>query len=260
MSKTKIDPENEEIIIQDAQRFGDLQKVMSGIDPDVETGLANYGFFLKDRRLWIIEDSKIIQGKNEYTMYLPGDMFSLVLQEGSEKGTVCVNYLVNNISRYKSSDIKDINWDPCGFCALLGGKASSLGACAWLVGKDNAASVNQPIEWRSDLKINTEVKLDGSDNSYTISISKKAVANPSLKCSIMTESCPVVADLNDIHGIKFRIEDIHYGQPVQVMTGLSCKENVRDLTFPKFVLRRDNVGLNDVKPDVKKKGCICNIL
>ena len=83
-NKTKIDPQ------QNSDRLDALKLVMSGVDPTIEAGLVNFGFFLKDRRVWIIDESRIIQGAKIYTSYLPGDTFAICLQKGSEKKKVCV--------------------------------------------------------------------------------------------------------------------------------------------------------------------------
>ena len=46
-----IDDEKDEPDI-DNIRLNDLKAVMQGVDPDIESGLANHGFFMKDRRMW----------------------------------------------------------------------------------------------------------------------------------------------------------------------------------------------------------------
>ena len=252
-----IDDEKDEPNI-DTIRLNDLKAVMQGVDPDIESGLANHGFFMKDRRMWIIDQSKIIEGKDTYTKYLPGDMFSIHLQKGTERNTICLNYKVNGESRYTSDDFKAVDWEPCGFCALLKGKGSSLGKCNWLKGRRQVKAVEQPMEWRHDLQINTDVEIDNeADASFVMKVSKKAAAKDSdLKCTIMTAESPVVADVKDINGVQFCVEDVHYGEPKMIMVGLSCKENVRELVFPKFYRRFNNSNTTEKK----KKGGGCVIL
>ena len=114
------------------------------------------------------------------------------------------------------------------------------------------------MEWRHDLQINTDVEIDNeADASFVMKVSKKAAAKDSdLKCTIMTAESPVVADVKDINGVQFCVEDVHYGEPKMIMVGLSCKENVRELVFPKFQRR----STNHTSKSKKKKGGGCVIL
>ena len=222
---------------------------MSGVDPTIEAGLVNFGFFLKDRRVWIIDESRIIQGAKIYTSYLPGDTFAICLQKGSEKKKVCVHFQRNNATIYVGGDFPAEEWEPCGFGARLEGKAGVIGQCAWLSGKTHDQVTDKAMEWRNDLRINTTTQMDGKNNTFLLSPSDYN----DVKSTIMTAECPVVADAKDIHGVQFRIEDVHYGEKVRVMAGLSFKENVKELEFPKFEGR-------PASEPTKKKGSACTIL
>ena len=253
MSKVQVSPAS-----INTSRLGSLQNVMDGKDLTFEENIGEFAFFLKDRRCWIIEDSKLVQGSKVYSMFLPGDIFSIVLVPGSNKVRIVIEYRKNDQVLYRSQEKHSSDWNPQGFFAVLaGGAGVSIGQCAWLKGSKHTISTDQ-IDWRD--KENVEVQIQ-ADKTTLICRGKKVKEERHCRSHVMTGTAEIIADVrsnDEILGLQFKIEEGNYGEKSWILTGMvPSTANVNVLCFPKFAGSLDTTS-SGLKKEESGGGC-CTI-
>jgi len=237
MSTTKVSSVPTGVLVN-SDRLSALQMVMDGNDPGYEPGIGEFAIFLKDRRCWIIEDSKLVQGSKVYCQYLPGDTFSIVILPGESRNKIAIEYRKNQEVLWRGRDRNPEAFEPQGFFVLLaGGAGVSLNNCVWLENaKDPTPSATTKVDWRDREMCDFKY---ASDNSSVVTRSKKVTEDTSVRSHIMAGTCPIVADIesnNEIVGLQFLLADGMYGEKTHVLAGMvPSTANVSELSFPKFV-------------------------